>query len=59
MLQTSKEEDWDTVHVAEIVFEACDNGHRAVKSADVVRYVKENWVLKDTDTKQVRSEMYS
>ena len=54
-LQTTHNyDDWDTSHVAEMVFEACSKGSGVVKSADIISYVRDNWVQKESDVKQVR-----
>ena len=36
-----------------MVFDACSNGSGVIKSADVITYVRDNWVHKENDVKQV------
>ena len=55
MFQTTHNYDeWDTSHVAGMVFDACSSGSGVVKSADIISYVRDNWVHKESDLKQVR-----
>ena len=39
--------------MAEMVFDACSNGRDIVKSDEVISYVRDNWVNKDSNLKQV------
>ena len=41
--------------MAEMVFDACSNGRDIVKSDEVISYVRDNWVNKDSNLKQVVS----
>ena len=39
--------------MAEMVFDACDDGSGVVKCSGIIQYVRENWVHKENDAKQV------
>ncbi|XP_063680284.1 myosin-13-like isoform X2 [Bolinopsis microptera] len=54
---TQNYDEWDTSHVASMVFDACSNGSGVVKSAEIIAYVRNNWVHKESDIKQADDQL--
>ena len=54
----TQDDSWEIEKVAEIVFDACEDGSGHTHTDDIIVYVKQNWIQKGDNLQEVSNHVF-